>query len=45
MAAVDIEGRVNILLHQLDDTDRRGVGGFFLLYVFPLLRLLLVASF
>jgi hypothetical protein len=34
-AAANVEGRANVLLHQLDDTDRRGVGGFFFLYVFP----------
>jgi hypothetical protein len=43
-AAADIEGRANILLHQLDAADRCGVGGFFLLFVFRLLRLLLGAS-
>jgi hypothetical protein len=44
VAAVDVEGRVNILLHQLDAADRCGVGGFFLLFVFRLLSLLLGAS-
>jgi hypothetical protein len=44
VAAVDVEGRANILLHQLDAADRCGVGGFFLLFVFRLLRLLLGAS-
>jgi hypothetical protein len=28
-AAVDVEGWANVLLHQLDDADRRGVGEFF----------------
>jgi hypothetical protein len=37
VAAADVEGRVNILLHQLDDTDHCGVGGFFFFSVFPLL--------
>jgi hypothetical protein len=44
-AAADVEGRVNVLLHQLDDADRRGVGGFFFFSVFPLLCLQLSASF
>jgi hypothetical protein len=35
-ATADVEGRANVLLHQLDDTDRRGVGGFFFFSVFPL---------
>jgi hypothetical protein len=43
--AADVEGRANVLLHQLDDADRRSVGGFFLLFVFLLLCLLLEASF
>jgi high-affinity nickel permease len=28
MAAADVEGRTNVLLHQRDDADRRGVGEF-----------------
>jgi hypothetical protein len=28
VAAADIEGRSNVLLRQLDDVDRRGVGEF-----------------
>jgi hypothetical protein len=43
--AADVEGRANILLHQLGDADRRGVGGFFLLSIFPLVHLQPSASF
>jgi hypothetical protein len=43
--AADVEGRANVLLHQLDDADRRGVGGFFFFSVLPLLCLQLGASF
>jgi hypothetical protein len=28
VTAVDVEGRANVLLHQLDDADRLGVGEF-----------------
>jgi hypothetical protein len=38
-ATTDVEERVNVLLHQLGDADRRGVGEFFFLSVFLLLRL------
>jgi hypothetical protein len=44
-AATDVEGRANVLLHQPDNADHRGVGGFFFFSVFPLLYLLLGASF
>jgi hypothetical protein len=44
-AATDVEGRANVLLHQLNNADHRGVGGFFFFSVFPLLHLLLGASF
>jgi hypothetical protein len=37
--ATDIEGRVNVLLHQLGDMDPRGVGEFFFLSIFLPLRL------
>jgi hypothetical protein len=43
-AAADMEGRANVLLHQLNNADHRGVGGFFFLFVFPLLRLLLLSN-
>jgi hypothetical protein len=43
-AAADVEGRANVLLHQLDNADRCGVGGFFLLSVLPLLRLMLLSN-
>jgi hypothetical protein len=36
--AADVKGRANVL-HQLDDADRRGVGGFFFFFVFPLIHL------
>jgi hypothetical protein len=39
VAATDVEGRVNVLLHQLGDADCRGVGEFFFISVFLLLRL------
>jgi hypothetical protein len=45
VAAADVEGRANVLLHQLDDADHRGVGGFFFFSVFLLLRLQLGAFF
>jgi hypothetical protein len=38
-AVVDVEGRANVLLHQLDDANCRDVGGFFLLSIFPLVHL------
>jgi hypothetical protein len=44
-AAVDVEGRANVLLNQLDDADRCSVGGFFLFSVFPLVHLQPGASF
>jgi pyridoxine/pyridoxamine 5'-phosphate oxidase len=28
VATVDVEGRMNVLLHQLEDADHRGVGKF-----------------
>jgi hypothetical protein len=44
-ATMDVEGRTNVLLHQLDDADRRDVGGFFFFSVFLLLCLQLGAFF
>jgi hypothetical protein len=35
VAVADVEGRANILLQQLDNTDHCGVGRFFLLSVSP----------
>jgi hypothetical protein len=44
VAAADVEGRTNVLLHQLDDADHRGVGEFssllfssFFIYISPLI--------
>jgi hypothetical protein len=38
-AAADVKGRANVLLHQLDDADRRSVSGFFFLSISPLVHL------
>jgi hypothetical protein len=43
--AADVERRANVLLHQLDNADRHGVGGFFFFFVFPLVHLQPDASF
>jgi hypothetical protein len=45
VVVADVEGRVNVLLHQLDDAYHRGVGEFFFLFVFLLLRLQFDALF
>jgi hypothetical protein len=39
VAAADVRGRANVLLHQLDNADCHSVGGFFFFSIFLLLRL------